>query len=752
MAKQANRYLEIDPYKIEELSLHKDRTKVSESLFSLSNEYQGIRGYFEEGGELPSLQGVYFNGIYAKEKTNGQGYKGIVDETHFMLNSLDWVKIKLEIDGVKLDLKDADITSFKRSISFDEGILYRSFIWHLNDKEITLSFERMLSMTHCKRGYQKIAIKTSKDIHVSLSFYLSGNIKQGNGKNYYIETGSTDDSLLLHTLSTDQKVCSVMQIVSNEKLSTSKNIDKEVENNYTFTLKEGDSTSFIRYIVNDIDRSDLISDEQLSIRAREELEESLKEGYDKAKEDQRDYWSDFFNKHDITIEGDPLDQQGIRYCLFQLQQTYHGLSGFDNIGAKGLTGESYNGHAFWDSETYCLTYYLLNNIEGAKKLLMYRYNTLPQAKKRAKMLDCSGACYPIATLNGDEACALWQHASCQFQPSTGVFYGIYHYMTLTDDTEFLHKYGLEMLLEISKFLLSRGDYDSTGKKFGFYCVMGPDEFQMMVNNNTYTNYMAKKTFEYTIECINSTPKEIKEVLFKKTETGESFIKDIQKAAESMIILKDEKTEIYEQHDGFFKLPHIDVNTIPVTDFPLYNHWSYDRIYRNDIIKQPDVLMMMYLFNSSFSRDEKITNYNYYAPRCIHESSLSPSVHSILACEIDEMDEALSLFGFATRLDLDDYNRNTDEGLHTTSISAAYLNIVYGFGGVRSDGKILKIDPKIPPLWKSYSFSLTYHSSIFKVEVSQIGFSIFLISGNPQRIDIKGKTVLIEDRYETKYEK
>ena len=186
----------------------------------------------------------------------------------------------------------------------------------------------------------------------------------------------------------------------------------------------------------------------------------------------------------------------------------------------------------------------------------------------------------------------------------------------------------------------------------------------------------------------------------------------------MKILYDSKSELFEQHQGYFDLPHIDIHSIPVTDFPLYHNWSYDRIYRNDMIKQPDVLMFLFLYNQDFTLSVKKANYEFYEPRCIHESSLSPSVHSILAAEIGKSEEALSFFGFATRLDLDDYNRNTNEGLHLTSIAAAWMNIVYGFGGLRSDGEILVLNPTIPPIWKHYSFKIKYQNKNLKVSVSK----------------------------------
>lgn len=283
-----------------------------------------------------------------------------------------------------------------------------------------------------------------------------------------------------------------------------------------------------------------------------------------------------------------------------------------------------------------------------------------------------------------------------------------------------------MLAQICCFLASRGQWSAKGK-FGYYAVMGPDEFQMMVNNNAYTNYMAKRTFEFALEVL--------------PETGlvaQAELDEWRCMADNMFIPYDPETGLYEQHEGFFNLPHIDVDTIPVEDFPLYHHWSYDRIYRNDMIKQPDVLMFMLLYNQSFTLDEKRANYDYYEPRCIHESSLSPSVHSILASELGRHQEAFDFFRFATRIDLDNYNRNTHEGIHTTSIAAAWMNIVYGFGGMRSDGEMLSFNPSIPEHWKGYSFQVMYRGSVIRVEVTQGKSLIRVVEGDPVIVKVAGQ--------------
>jgi maltose phosphorylase len=259
--------------------------------------------------------------------------------------------------------------------------------------------------------------------------------------------------------------------------------------------------------------------------------------------------------------------------------------------------------------------------------------------------------------------------------------------------------------------------------------------------------MGKKTFEYTLKVINemkiNAPGQLSGISEKLgLKSGE--LERWRQMAENMFIPFDNATGIYEQHDGFFNLPHIDIHSIPVTDFPLYHSWSYDRIYRNDMIKQPDVLMFMFLYNQEFSPETKKINYKYYEPRCIHESSLSPSIHSILATELGKKRQAYDFFKFSTRLDLDNYNRNTSEGLHLTSIAAAWMNIVYGFGGMRSDGEVLAFNPSIPEQWNGFGFKLVYHDSILNVKIdSDAEFKI--LKGNNQTIRVYEKEYKIDEK-------
>ncbi len=727
MAKIADQYLLVDPWQIVEEGFHPDRSQVSESLFSLANEHQGVRGFFDEGYSGASLIGVYLNGIYEERFVEGMAYKGISNRLAFMVNTVNWLYTRLDIDGEILDLARSAFTDFRRTLDFRTGELRREFTWETaSGKKLRVVFARALSMETKELACQQIRLTPCNfsgqiTLTLGLDFAIRHEIY---GQNFWTCPRQDQGALLGVSQSIGHRLFAGMKVRADAP-QTPLTGEKFTGVQVKLAVTEGQTTTVEKTVILHTDRDSTLPLDTAWEHGLAQLQ-TANQSYAEVFAANQAYWADFWNKSDITIDGDPDTQQGIRFCIFQMQQTYRGVIEGANIGAKGLTGEAYNGNAFWDTETYCLPFYLFSRPTAAKSLLDFRYKTLPQAQDRAHALDCEGACYPVATSDGTESCTLWQHASLQFQPTTAVAYAIWHYVKVTGDTAFLRGEGAAMLVQICRFLASRGQWSPQGK-FGYYAVMGPDEFQMMVNNNAYTNYMAKRTFEFALDVLNGTD------LVPPAEMD-----TWRRMAEAMIIPYDSQTRRYEQHEGFFNLPHLDVDAIPVEDFPLYHHWSYDRIYRNDMIKQPDVLMFMLLYNQSFTREEKQANYDYYEPRCIHESSLSPSVHSILAAELGRHAEAFDFFRFAARIDLDNYNRNTGEGIHTTSIAAAWMNIVYGFGGMRSDGDVLSFAPTIPAQWQGYSFEVTYHGSVLRVEVTQERATIRVKEGAPVTIKIAGQ--------------
>lgn len=747
MAKVADSYFKIDPWNIVEEGFQQEYGLTAESVFSLGNEYMGVRGYFEEGYTGDRLLGSYFNGVYERQKVAAEGYKGIVREMEFMVNSLDWLYLRIKAGEEQLDLAKSDFSEFRRTLDLRTGLLRREFTWNTANGSIAIRFERLISMARNEAAAQRMFI-TSKDYigPITLCAGLDFNTTHGGEKKHLwdcMEQKAGDDRCHIkgRTKVTGMEVESFCTLKGSLVEKADKHPiteDKFAAIEYILTLDKGESVELEKDVINitRLAQKDSVGDIN---RALAEME------FEQLFEENQSWWGEVWKKSDVEIVGDEENQQGIRFCIFQMFQTYHGAIMGTNIGAKGLTGEAYNGNAFWDTETYCLPFFLFHDKQAAKNLLYFRYATLDEARNRAKALDCKGAFYPIATISGRECCSLWQHASLQLQATTAVAYGIWIYEKVTKDTSFTENYGLEMLIEICRMLATRGDYNADGTYYGYYGVMGPDEFQMMVNQNAYTNFMGRFSFRYTLQVIERLKKDSPDAFARVAEKvgyTDQEAQDWKQKADKMYIPYDEKRQLFEQHDGYFKLPHIDVDSIPVEEFPLYNHWTYDRIYRNDMIKQPDVLMFLLLFNSQFSDEVLWKNYEFYEPRCIHESSLSPSVHSILAAQLGKAEEAFDFFKFATRMDLDNYNRNSGEGLHTTSIAAAWMNIVYGFGGLRSDGEILSLAPSIPKQWEGYKFHIVYDDEIICVEVKKDHVRLRTLNGTEIKLCIYKQEVTV----------
>jgi maltose phosphorylase len=701
MGKFADRYFEVHPWQVIETGFDPAYGRVSESVFSLANEHLGVRGFFDEGFSGDSLPDCFVGGVWELDDSLPRSYKGIVDKTHFMANAVNWLKTDIVFSGERLDLNGCRFSRFRRVLDMKTGVLSREFVWHTaSGKDIKLAFSRFLDMENISFGYQEIkATPMGFSGEVEINPCLDFNVKH-----------EIYNKRLWEIVEEGENFVHARTLKSKFDLYAA----CKCENFGKIPLIDGIASISRKICAVDFQKIEVGNVVYEEARARNER-----------------FWQKQWEVADVVIDGDEVNQQGVRFCVFQLLQTYGGRRKGHNIGAKGLTGEAYNGHAFWDTEVCCLPYYLFSNPAAARALLDFRVHTLPQARERAKALDCSGACYPVATLNGEEGCALWQHASLQPQATTAVAYALRQYVMVTSDYEYLYNDAYDMLMEIAEYLASRAGRNPETGEYGYYGVMGPDEFHLMVNNNAYTNYMGKKALEFAAETAEKRP---------KNSVSEKQIARWKEIAAKMAV--PSRGELIEQHDGYFSLPHTDIRSIPADQFPLYTHWSYDRIYRSDMIKQADTLMLMLLWPNDFSPEQKRINYEFYEPRTIHESSLSPSVHSILASELGRAGDALRLFGFATRLDLDNYNRNAAEGLHITSIAAAWQNIVFGFAGLRCAEGELELSPRLPKNWSRLGFKLLWRGALIAVDITAGGCAFTALSGGPVTVKLNGKAVAV----------
>jgi maltose phosphorylase len=758
VAKIANRYFKIDPWNIIEQGFGPSHKRVAESVFTLANEFMGVRGYFEEGYSGDGLQGSYFNQLFEEAQvSHPQAFKGMINRSCFMVNSVDWLYTRIWLNEELLDLANSKISDFVQNLNMKQGILSRRFVWETSDgKMLEMKFERFLSLVDIESGWQRIVVKPINfdadiKVRVGLDFSIKHELADGwdqtfankgvKGKCFWNvlkeEYKNGWISVLGKTISSNHILFSAINVSCDSINGISPfNEENIAGQDLVISLTKSKETIIERKSVSCWSREQ--DEEQVWTKGKEKIQCLNASDYTDALKAHVLRWKDFWVLYDIEIEGDPELQQGLRFSLFQMYQNYRGVSEYRNMGCKGLTGEVYDGQTFWDSETYVPPFFIYHEPEAAKNLLLYRYHQLPQAIERAEQMDCVGARYPFTTIDGTESCGTWQHGDFEIHVSVGIAYAIWRYVKITNDKEFLFKEGIEMLLQICRYYASRGGFNPRTGEFGLYGVMGPDEYHMNVNNNFYTNAMVRKAFEFTLQLVDEMQNAAADSLHLvrgKIQLLDFELKDWHVKAEKMRLPVDSETGIFEQHDGYFDLPEVDIQSISDDEIPIYKNWAYLRILRNNMIKQPDVLLIPLFYSNDYSLETKLANYEFYEKRCIHESSLSPSIHSIYAVELGRLEDAYQFFKYAARLDLDDYNKNTEQGLHVTSMSGAWLNMIYGFAGLRDDTEIIQLSPSIPGRWKSYKFRLNYRGSLFEVSVDGDFTSFQLINGDPIKIKI-----------------
>lgn len=769
LSKRPEKYYRGDPWTIVEEGFSPEKQRLSESIFSVSNEHMGVRGYFEEGYSGDHLLGSYFNHLYDYLAIgHDQFFKGMIDKSGAMINAVDWLFTRIRIDDEQLDLAAVKFSGFKRILDMKKFVYTREFIWHLQSGgKIKITFIRFLNMHTTKMGCQRILLEPldfsgKADVVLGLDFNTryeiasgwnqtetTGSAESNKGENFWreIEKSADDTScrIMSRTKGTGFQLFSSFRMVTNQPVTTQTlSNDKFIGLKFSLPLKNNKTACIDKIVVNHWEKNDHTHENR-------EKGNTLAATYadvtfDTAYEAHTKFMEHVWDRFSIDIDGDDDTLQGLRFSILSCYQTYHGESPRLNPLCKGLTGEVYFGWAFWDTEIYCHRFHLFANPQAAKNLLMYRYHTLDQALRRARDLDCRGARFPFATISGYEDSGTWQHVDLEHHISGAIGYAIWQYDKITQDKDFLYREGIEMLLQISRFYASAGDYSPLNGDFGLYGVMGPDEFHMMVNHNFYTNYLAKKVFLFTLDVLEemkANAPDCYESAIRKVSLETAEPKAWKKMAEKMRITQDPETKVFEQHAGYFDLPHVEVADVPMDEIPIYKNWAYIRIFRKNMIKQPDVLNHLFFFSEDFTPEEKQANYEFYEARTIHESSLSPSLHSILALELGKTAQGYKFFTYAARLDLDNYNRNTEQGHHATSAAGVWANLICGYGGMRSDGPVLSFSPQIAQAWNRYQFRVHYQEALIEVVVDKTEAVFRLIDGQSVEIKVYDKRYRID---------
>lgn len=746
VSKSPLRYLDVDPWVIRETGFHPERSAVSESVFALANEVTGVRGHFEEGYSGDSSPGVFFNGLFEEKPIlYTYAFKGFPTRFTYMANTVDWLRCRIVWDGEVLDLACSQYEQFVREIDLREGVLRRSFVWVKSDgKRLQLGFERLLSMVHPGFGAQRIVMESLDgpaeiDLEVGLDF---GIIHQAEGRSLLRKTSSRHEGNTLAACASTETTGQLIALACQFHGLPESECD---ESNTVLALRTrialAPSTpqEITRVVHWRTVRAAGGNADALLSETREEAA-AASHTWASLASSQREFWDRVWTERDIVIGGDPENQQGIRFSISHLTQTYHGVDASNNVGAKGLTGEMYWGCAWWDTETYCMPFYLFNDVEAARNFIGYRHRTLPGAIERGIQLGDAGARYPMCTIDGTEMCPVWQHGDLEIHVSAAVAYAVWLFDHLEDEPGLLKIMGAEMLAQIARFYAARGAYGAVTGKFGYWGVMGADEMHMMVNNNVYTNIMGQRSMQWAVDVLRRLRDHSLtdfEALAARIGLRGEELTDWEKKATLTYNGFDSASGLFEQHEGYFNMPFVDPHQIGPDELPVNKKWHYLHLFRTSLIKQPDVLLLPLFFSHEWDDATLRANFDYYEARCCHESSLSPSVHSILAARLGYGEMAFEYAKFASRIDLDDYNRNTEQGLHVTSMAGAWMNFVMGFGGLRFDGPRLQFDPALPDAWQKLEYHLRHRSRLLKIHVSPDACTVEMISGDPIKIEIYG---------------
>ena len=755
-------YIKADNWSIIEEGFDVESVKSSESLFSIGNGAMGQRANFEEKYTGETFQGSYIAGIYYPDKTKVGWWKnGYPEYFAKVLNAPNWIGIDIEINGEELDLNACtEVKNFRRELNMKEGWYNRSFEATLkNGTEIAVNIRRFLSLNLDEVGYINYEITPlNKDAKVIYKPYIDAGVtnEDANWEEKFwepldVKKSGNEAFVTAQTFKTHFKVTTFMHNSiwsngENTNISPS-SIDAfsdKIQFSYGTIIAKGAKSSIQKiggYTVS-------LNHENTQTAAEKLIQSVLSKGYNQLLQEQIEAWAKIWEMSDITIDGDVKAQQGIRFNIFQLNQTYLGKDSRLNIGPKGFTGEKYGGSTYWDTEAYCIPFYMATKDQQvARNLLTYRYNQLDKAIENAGKLGFTNgaALYPMVTMNGEECHNEWEITFEEIHRNGAIAFAIYNYFRYTGDYSYIPEKGLEVLIGIARFWHQRANFSTNLDKYVILGVTGPNEYENNVNNNFYTNYIAKWCLDYTHEQIQKVsleyPSDHKRIT-EKVKISDAELQSWKKVADNMYFPYSEEHNVYLQQDGFLDKQLVRVADLDKSQRPINQKWSWDRILRSPYIKQADVLQCFYFFEDHFSKEELKNNFEFYESFTVHESSLSPCVHSIQAALLDKMEMAYTFYLRTSRLDLDDYNKEVEEGCHITSMAGTWMSIVEGFGGMRVKEDKLHFSPKIPKEWNGYSFKINFRNQILKVSISHKE-TTFSIDGDTElSIVNNGKTIVV----------
>jgi len=737
-----------DEWNVIEKGFHPEFLAQLETILALGNGYLGMRGSPEEGG--PNAENsTLINGFYETYPiVYGEDAYGFARTGQTICNVTDAKTIKLFVDDEPFWLPDANLLTYDRRLNMKSGTLDREILWETPaGKQVLIRSRRLVSFASrhvAAISYCVTLLNAAAHIVISSEMAVnppSSRTDQSDPRRMRVAAGP----LLHHCLSyaNDRRIvlchateksrltltCATDQVLDTSCRHAYKIVHTENFGQAAFTIEAqpGCPVHLTKYMVYNTSQN--ASAQELCGRAEWTMDRITTQGFQELLAAQERYVDDFWRRSDVRVEDVRAErtrhttveiQQAIRFNLFQILQA-SARAEDAGVPAKGLTGQAYEGHYFWDTEIYLLPFLTYTSPKIARNLLTFRYKMLPLARARAKQLGHRGALFPWRTISGEEASAYYAAGTAEYHINADIMYAIRKYVQATGDEQFLERCGAEMLVETARLWLDLGFYsDAKGGKFCINAVTGPDEYNTVVNNNAYTNLMARENLRYaaqTVESLRAARPDAYDALVHETELEESELDAWKRAADSMYVPYDEKLKIIPQDDDFLDREPWDFQNTPLDRYPLLLFYHPLNIYRKRVIKQADVVLAMFLLGGAFSLEAKKRNFEFYDPLTTGDSSLSSCVEAIIAAQTGDIEKAIRYGMAALLMDLADVGGNVKDGCHIASMGGTWMMFIYGLGGMRDDDGILSFSPRRAPEDNAIlRFPLTYRGCVLDVEI------------------------------------
>lgn len=734
----------VHPWKLIETALHRDDMRLSESLTSVGNAHFGMRGNFEEAYSGDCHRGSYLAGCWFPDKTRVGWWKnGYPDYFGKVINAVNMLEIDVKVDEERIDLYANEVLSFYRELDMEHGVLLRRATVKLSKGDVSIEVERFLSIARKELLAIRYRVTPSFAAKVTFAPALDANVRNldsNYGEIFWenLDQGATDAYGFVLTRTHENPFGTprfTAYAAMNAPSETYDVASGRVVYQKARCAQAGETVECVKLVCVDTSRNH-DSDDALRDHVNRALTDAREAGYDALLAEQRAAWRSRWDGMDVRIDHDDSIQQGIRYNLFQMYCTYDGEDPRLNIGPKGFTGEKYGGATYWDTEMFCLPMVLsVMGEQAGKNLLMYRYLHLEKAKENARKLGCKGALYPMVTFTGEECHNEWEITFEEIHRNAAIFYALFLEHEYNGSNQYMETYGLPVMLEICRYWVSRVTWNEKKRAYMILGVTGPNEYENNVNNNWYTNRMAKFCLEQTAQYVRTL---VGFPALKKWASSDREITRFERIAKRIYLPEDKKRNIFLQQDGFLDKEIRSVDTLDESERPIHQHWSWDRILRSCFIKQADVLQGLYCLCHLYDTETIARNFDFYEPLTVHESSLSACVHSILAAYIGRYPKAMELYRRTARLDLDNINNDTEDGLHITSMGGSWLAIVKGFAGVRTMSGCLEFRPRVPWAFRSFAFKLKIQDRELDVDIHDNMLQVSIRTGAPIMVKVYDK--------------